>query len=241
MTAAHAACSPAAVVAATFVRRAEELRDAYPQFQMSRDQTCTGCHISPAGGGLLNENGLTTAEAISQWGTAPEFFYGKIPTPSWLVARRRPARRERLRPGARRSCSPASRCRSRPTAARRSAQGFSLYVDLGARSVRGRQRGGDPRVVARALLHVAAEARRDHRPVRARRPVHAGVRAALRRAPDLHPRRYGGTPLYAETYGARGRVHRAEVRGPRDRLHQGSADRHAGALERRRGCSASTG
>ena len=31
---------------------------AYPQFQMSRDQTCTGCHLSPSGGGLLNENGL---------------------------------------------------------------------------------------------------------------------------------------------------------------------------------------
>jgi hypothetical protein len=58
---------------------------AYPQFQMSRDQTCSGCHISPAGGGLLNENGLSTAENISQWGTAPEFFYGKIPTPSWLT------------------------------------------------------------------------------------------------------------------------------------------------------------
>ena len=58
---------------------------AYPQFQMSRDQTCTGCHISPAGGGLLNENGFTVAEAISQFGTAPEFMYGKVPTPDWLT------------------------------------------------------------------------------------------------------------------------------------------------------------
>jgi hypothetical protein len=58
---------------------------AYPQFQMSRDQTCSGCHVSPAGGGLLNENGLATAESISQWGTAPEFFYGKIPTGSRLL------------------------------------------------------------------------------------------------------------------------------------------------------------
>ncbi len=59
--------------------------DAYPQFQLSRDQTCTGCHLSPAGGNLLNENGLAVAESMSQFGTAPEFFYGKIPTPSWLV------------------------------------------------------------------------------------------------------------------------------------------------------------
>lgn len=51
---------------------------AYPQFQLSRDQTCTGCHLSPAGGGLLNENGYTVAEGISQFGTAPEFFYGKV-------------------------------------------------------------------------------------------------------------------------------------------------------------------
>ena len=51
---------------------------AYPQFQMSRDQTCTGCHLSPAGGGLLNENGFTVAEGISQLGHKPEFMYGKV-------------------------------------------------------------------------------------------------------------------------------------------------------------------
>ena len=27
--------------------------DAYPQYQLGRDATCTGCHLSPAGGGLL--------------------------------------------------------------------------------------------------------------------------------------------------------------------------------------------
>jgi hypothetical protein len=57
---------------------------AYPQFQLSKDQTCTGCHISPAGGALLNENGLNTAEAISQFGTNPELMYGAIPLPDWL-------------------------------------------------------------------------------------------------------------------------------------------------------------
>ena len=58
---------------------------AYPQFQLVRDQTCSGCHLSPAGGGLLSENGLTNAESLSQWGTAPEFFYRKVPLPSWLA------------------------------------------------------------------------------------------------------------------------------------------------------------
>lgn len=52
--------------------------EAYPQFQLSRDQTCTGCHLSPAGGGLLNENGYSVAENISQFGTKPEFMYGKL-------------------------------------------------------------------------------------------------------------------------------------------------------------------
>ncbi len=61
-------------------RRAE----AYPQFQIGKDPTCTGCHISPAGGGLLNENGLGVAGGISKWGTAPEFFYGGVPQPDWL-------------------------------------------------------------------------------------------------------------------------------------------------------------
>ncbi len=58
--------------------------DAYPQFQLSKDQTCSSCHLSPAGGGLLNENGLNTADAISQWSTKPELLYGAVPMPSWL-------------------------------------------------------------------------------------------------------------------------------------------------------------
>jgi hypothetical protein len=58
---------------------------AYPQFQLSRDQTCSGCHVSPAGGGLLNENGMNTAEAIAMLGGNPEFMYGAIDTPDWLM------------------------------------------------------------------------------------------------------------------------------------------------------------
>ncbi len=58
---------------------------AYPQFQMDREQTCTGCHVSPAGGGILNENGLNVAQSMAMLESTPEFFYGKIPTPSWLT------------------------------------------------------------------------------------------------------------------------------------------------------------
>ena len=59
--------------------------DAYPQFQLSHEQTCTGCHISPAGGALLNENGLAVADSMAQFSTAPEFFYDAFKTPAWLT------------------------------------------------------------------------------------------------------------------------------------------------------------
>jgi len=58
---------------------------AYPQFQMSKDQTCAGCHIQPDGGGILNENGFATAEAVSQLGMPPEFMYGTLDLPDWLA------------------------------------------------------------------------------------------------------------------------------------------------------------
>jgi hypothetical protein len=72
-----AACALACLAVA---RRA----DAYPQFQLSLDQTCSSCHISPSGGGLLNENGINTSESISQFGTPGGFMYNVIPLPSWL-------------------------------------------------------------------------------------------------------------------------------------------------------------
>jgi hypothetical protein len=58
---------------------------AYPQYQFSHDQTCTGCHLSPSGDGLLNENGLAMAETASQFGTNPNFLNGTLGTPTWLT------------------------------------------------------------------------------------------------------------------------------------------------------------
>ncbi len=71
--------------AAFVVALAARTASAYPQFQLSKDQTCSGCHLSPAGGGLLSENGLSTAQEISQLGDAPEFLFNKVPLPSWLA------------------------------------------------------------------------------------------------------------------------------------------------------------
>jgi hypothetical protein len=48
----------------------------YPQFQLSKDQTCTSCHLSPAGGGLLDENGLSVAETNATYDVAPEAGHG---------------------------------------------------------------------------------------------------------------------------------------------------------------------
>jgi hypothetical protein len=56
---------------------------AYPQFQLSRDATCTGCHLAPDGGGALNENGIAAAEAIAWKGGDGNFLHG-MGTPSWL-------------------------------------------------------------------------------------------------------------------------------------------------------------
>src|SRR3954468_12216655 len=75
----------ALALAIGFVAAGSHDAAAYPQFQLARDQTCTNCHVSPAGGGLLNENGLNVAEGISQWGTKHEFMYKKLEPPSWLM------------------------------------------------------------------------------------------------------------------------------------------------------------
>jgi len=58
---------------------------AYPQYQLSRDETCSSCHLSPSGGGLLSENGLVQAETLSQFGTAPAFLNGAVTLPRWLA------------------------------------------------------------------------------------------------------------------------------------------------------------
>ena len=65
-----------AILALAFVALAATRAHAYPQFELSKDQSCAGCHISPSGGGPLSENGLAVAESISKFGMAPEFMYG---------------------------------------------------------------------------------------------------------------------------------------------------------------------
>ena len=58
---------------------------AYPQLQLIRDQTCASCHLSPAGGGLLSENGLATAQAMSALGDDAAPLWGALGGPAWLA------------------------------------------------------------------------------------------------------------------------------------------------------------
>jgi len=205
------ALSLAALTAAAALAALTGTAEAYPQFQLSRDQTCTGCHVSPAGGGLLNENGLATSEAISQWGMAPEFFYGKIPRPGWLMLG------GDLRGASGYVQSPEKLLAAFPMqieAYGRAALGnFSLQVDVGARES---QFGNDAAThvwlrefANEVVTHVWS---REHYLTWQQQPgQNTGlyVRAGrfmpvfgLRLAEHLtYIRRWGGTPLYGETYG----------------------------------------
>ena len=57
--------------------------DAYPQYTLSHDVTCTGCHLAPDGSGILSENGVATAEQVAWHPGDGNFMYG-MTRPSWL-------------------------------------------------------------------------------------------------------------------------------------------------------------
>ncbi|MBA3500480.1 MAG: hypothetical protein M4D80_23370 [Myxococcota bacterium] len=170
--------------------------DAYPQFQLMRDQTCTGCHLSPAGGNLLNENGYAVAEAMSQFGTAPEFMYGAIPTPSWLVLG------GDLRGAAGYLKTPENVVAAFPMQielyAAAKFKAFSLHVNFGPRPPTVGNENAT-RVWAREHYLMWQLGDSDGLYVRAGRfmPVF-GLRLAEH---TVYTRRYGGTALFADTYG----------------------------------------
>lgn len=57
---------------------------AYPQYQLSKEQSCSACHVTPTGGGLLNDYGELVAEEESQFGGNPAFLHGAVELPEWL-------------------------------------------------------------------------------------------------------------------------------------------------------------
>lgn len=74
----------AAIVVVSVVGALGRTAAAYPQFQLSRDQTCSSCHLSPAGGGLLSENGTSFLENAASFAADGNFMYDAFKPPGWL-------------------------------------------------------------------------------------------------------------------------------------------------------------
>lgn len=74
----------AAAVLLTVTLASSRHADAYPQYTLSRQSTCSACHVSPAGGGLLQGMGPFTSEDDSTWGGDGGFLEGKVTLPEWL-------------------------------------------------------------------------------------------------------------------------------------------------------------
>jgi hypothetical protein len=172
---------------------------AYPQFELSKDQSCSGCHISPSGGGLLSENGMVTAETISKFGTAPEFMYGKLKTPEWLAVG------GDFRGAYGYLQAPQRYLVGFPMQAELYGNGtfgpISVYVNVGARPAE-EDNENATRVWSREHYVRWEQDPSTHIGVGARvgrfMPVF-GLRLAEH---PVYTRRFGGTPLYSDTYGA---------------------------------------
>lgn len=173
---------------------------AYPQFQLSRDKTCTGCHILPSGGGLLSENGESTAESLGMIEHSGAFFYGKVPLPPWL------ALGGDLRGSTGYIQTPEKILASFPMQLEAYAHatlpaGLSVHVTGGSRPARV---GNESATRLWSREHFVMWRTNPGTPlgifVRAGRflPVF-GLRMAEH---PLYTRRFGGTPLFADTYGA---------------------------------------
>lgn len=193
--------SPARLVLLVFVALAglAGTADAYPQFQLSRDKTCTGCHITPAGGTLLNENGESVAESIAMLDHPGAFFYGKFSLPDWLVLG------GDFRAATGYIQTPEKVLATFPMqlelyAHATLSSGLSLHVQGGTRPA---QFGDENATRVWSREHFLMWRTNPGTPtglfVRAGRfmPVF-GLRFAEH---PMHTRRFGGTPLYGETYG----------------------------------------
>ncbi len=74
------------VIAFFVVLLATAVAEAYPQFQLSLGpDRCVTCHVSPAGGGLLNAYGRDEAGDTVSRGGDGRFLHGLWESPSWLT------------------------------------------------------------------------------------------------------------------------------------------------------------
>ena len=172
---------------------------AYPQYQLSREQTCGACHISPAGGSLLNDNGELTDEDEAQWGGDGSFLHGKVELPAWFRfggdVRGAAGVTD---PGG--GIAPAAFPMQAEFHGAALAGPLTIYADLGFTIPK---EGGSPATVLMSREHyVRWNQHPDNLGLYARAgrfmPVY-GLRWAEH---TEYVRRFGGTPLFGEAYGA---------------------------------------
>ena len=74
------------ITVATLLAGASGTARAYPEFQLATGNArCSLCHISPTGGGLINDYGRSeSSDTISQFGGNGDFLYGVYKEPSWV-------------------------------------------------------------------------------------------------------------------------------------------------------------
>lgn len=74
------------ITVATALAGASGTAQAYPEFQLATGNgRCSLCHISPTGGGLINDYGRgESSAAVSQFGGNGDFMYGAYKEPDWV-------------------------------------------------------------------------------------------------------------------------------------------------------------
>ncbi|HSD91332.1 MAG TPA: hypothetical protein VLB44_27600 [Kofleriaceae bacterium] len=189
------------VVVALALNTAARRADAYPQWQLAREMTCTGCHISPDGAGLLNENGTAVASAVAWKDYNPEFAYGKVPAPGWLqLGGDLRGAAGFVDPG---FANGAGYPMQAEVSARAATHGFSVFANGGFR-----RPSEDPNA---SVLHVLWS--REHYVMWQQKPDegmglfvrvgHLSPTYGLRLAEHIvYTQQYGGRPLYDEEYAA---------------------------------------
>ncbi len=166
---------------------------AYPQYQLTKEQTCGACHISPVGGGLLNDNGELTAEDETQWGGNPAFLHGAFELPDFLslggdlrVAGGAHSRGD----GVAGSAFPMQA----ELHAHAERDGFGLYA-IGGATIEGES------LAPFSREHYIMYKQGDGEGLYARAGRFMPVAGLRQPEHVLYTRRYGGTPLFAEAYG----------------------------------------
>ena len=73
------------IVALAIVMATATIAGAYPQFQLSQEPTCGACHLSPSGGGLLNDFGRDEAGSTISRGGDGRLLHGLWDAPEWFA------------------------------------------------------------------------------------------------------------------------------------------------------------